>query len=183
MQFGLCIDNAEAVKTVKDLEFDGYEFSGSVLAAMPEKKFSALRSTTEHLSFPCFGINALSSGNPAFVGPEYSFSQAQQYIRKILPRAAALGAKNIGVGAPKARSFPKQFPRERALVQLSEFLRMSADEAAEFGISVLIEPLRPELCNTINTVSEALFLRKNLNGVMSISCSIFTISALPVSRK
>lgn len=162
MRFGLCINTIRAVETVKKLGFDAYEFSGAALAAMPEEEFSALRSVTERLSFPCLGLNALSSGDPAFVGPDYSLDRARQYIRALLPRAAALGAKNIGVGAPKARSFPEGFPRERALAQLKGFLEMSAGEAAGFGMSVLIEQLRPELCNTINTVGEALALGEEL---------------------
>lgn len=162
MRFGLCIDGIEVVEAVKNMGYDAYEFSGSVLAAMPEERFSALRAETERLTFPCMGINALSSGDPAFVGPNYSLDRAKQYIRALLPRAAALGAKNIGVGAPKARSFPEGFPRERALAQLKEFLEMSAGEAAGFGMSVLIEQLRPELCNTINTVGEALALGEEL---------------------
>lgn len=162
MRFGLCIDSVEAVEAVKGMGYDAYEFSGSVLAAMPEERFSALRAETERLSFPCMGINALSSGDPAFVGPDYSLDRARRYIRALLPRAAALGAKNIGVGAPKARRFPEGFPRERALAQLKEFLGMSANEADGFGMSVLIEPLRPELCNTVNTVGEALKLEEEL---------------------
>lgn len=162
MQFGLCIDDVDVVETVKDLGFDGYEFSGTALAALPEERFSALRAVTERLGFPCVGINALSSGDPAFVGPGCSLDRARQYMGIVLSRAAALGAKNVGVGAPKARSFPEGFPRERALAQLKEFLGMSADEAARFGMSILIEPLRPELCNTVNTVGEALELEGEL---------------------
>lgn len=135
--------------------YDGYEFAGAKLASMTESEFQEMRDIAEAEGIPCVGINAYSSGTPAFVGENYSKKAAEEYAETVCSRAAALGAPNVGIGSPKSRIIPEDYDLKKASEQMSEFLSVTADTADGYSMGVLVEALRKTSCNYINTAESA----------------------------
>lgn len=155
MQFGCCITNTEDVARVRDAGFDYFEFSAAALAAMSEDEFEALLLAAGQAQLPCLGLNSFSSGTPALIGPAFSLEELGDYLLPLCARAGRLGVKTLGIGAPKARILPEDYPRAVANTQMREFLVLAALIAEHRGIRLVLEALHDKCCNYLNTVEEA----------------------------
>ena len=155
MLFGCCIRHPEEVPQVQCAGYDFYEFSGSEIAEMSDDLFDKLCMLTEKHRLPCIGFNSYSSGTPAIVGEHFSPDASHAYAQLLCQRGQRLGIRNLGIGAPKARQLPPDFPRAKADEQCISFLQITCDVAKEFGISVLLEAVHSRSCNYLNTTQEA----------------------------
>lgn len=75
-------------------------------------------------------------------------------------RAAVLGVKYYVFGNGRTRSLPSSGDIEAAREKNLSFMRMLADIAGERGITVLIEPLAPAVCNVVYSIPEAMAYAK-----------------------
>jgi sugar phosphate isomerase/epimerase len=85
------------------------------------------------------------------------------YARKAFDRLSKLGVKILCFGSGGARRVPDGFPKEQAFAQLVEFGKRIAPEARARGITIVIEPLRSQESNIINSAAEGLELVKAIN--------------------
>ena len=85
------------------------------------------------------------------------------YVKKAFARLNRLGVKILCFGSGGARRVPEGFPKEEAFKQLVDFGKRIAPEARAQGITVVIEPLRRQETNIINTAGEGLALVKAVN--------------------
>ena len=155
MKFGCCISKTEDVARVRDAGFDFFEFSAAALAPMSEAEFEALLAAAQETQLPCLGLNSFSSGTPALIGPDFSLEELGDYLLPLCKRAGELGVKTLGIGAPKARILPEEYPRAVANTQMREFLVLAGIVAEYRGIRLVLEALHDRCCNFINTVEEA----------------------------
>lgn len=160
MIFGCCIKKGEDIPLLREAGFDYFEFSAAALAAMSEADFEALCRQTETL--PCLGLNSYCAGEPAMAGPRYDPARVEAYAAALLPRAAALGARTLGIGSPPARRLPADYPRDAALAEFGDFLCRTADLADEYGLGLALEPLHERCCDLVNTLPQALALLEGL---------------------
>ncbi len=102
-------------------------------------------------------MNSLMPADLKVVGPDIDVSRVRDYVQKALARAETLGAKVVVFGSGDSRRVPEGFSRERAWLQLQEFLHMLGDEITknQYGMVIGIEALRHEESNIVNTSSEA----------------------------
>lgn len=147
MKFGCCISKVENIPDVKAAGFDYYEFSAAALYALGEEDFEQMKRLCIEFSLPCLGFNSFCSGNPVIVGNGFSPEDIEAYSKKISQRGKALGIKTLGIGAPKARRIPEEFPIDVADLQCREFLSIVSAVAKENGQSVLFEAVNSKLCN------------------------------------
>jgi sugar phosphate isomerase/epimerase len=91
------------------------------------------------------------------VGPDVDAAKIRAYLDSSLALAERLGAKVIVFGSPGARTVPDGFARDRAWMQLQEFLHACADaiEQNRYGMVIGIEGLRKPETNIVNSVKEA----------------------------
>jgi len=122
---------------------------------MEEDAFIALCKLVESTGFPISGMNIYCPPEIIIAGPGYDADVARKYAQTAAKRGHALGARIIGIGAPRSRNIPDGYDRNLARKQLVEFLRITAGEFAAVGINAGMEALGPCFCNFINTVSEA----------------------------
>lgn len=155
MRFGHCIKTVSDIEAVKAAGYDFFEFAAFTVASMTDAEFDRLCLQTRESALPCLGFNSFSSGSPRIVGPGFSAEAVADYAGLLCRRGAQLGIRSIGIGAPKARNLPEGFPRSEADAQLTQFLRIVADCAAPYGISILLEALQDRMCNYINTTAQA----------------------------
>lgn len=163
MRFGCCIKNIDEVRTLKELGYDYFEFAGSVLATMSEDELEALCRASKENELPCLGFNAYCAGKPAIVGDNVSAEETERYARLICERGAKLGAKNIGIGAPKARILPEGYDIAKAHRQCAEFLRITCAVATEYGMNVLLEAVHNRMCNYLTYTRDAVKMARELN--------------------
>lgn len=162
MKFGCCINKTEDVARVKQAGYDYFEFSGAAAAAMSEEEFVALCAESEKYSLPCIGFNAYCAGTPAIVGARVDNELTASYAELACRRADQIGAKNIGIGAPKARMLPEEYPADKADAECAEFLRISCSAAEKYGEKLLLEAVCSRLCDYMTHTEEAVNMVKCL---------------------
>lgn len=100
------------------------------------------------LSIPS-GFHA-TSNNPAVR------QRAWDFVRRLVDLCADLGPNGILVfGSGKQRQAPPGVPKAEALARFEDGLASVAPHALEHGVTILIEPLAPRLCNLVNRLEEA----------------------------
>ena len=83
------------------------------------------------------------------------------HVKETFRRMNILGADTVVFGSGGARRIPDGFSEARAQEQLDHFLRVTAELAAEYGVTVVIEPLNQKETNVINSVDAgAAFVRR-----------------------
>jgi len=85
------------------------------------------------------------------------------YVRSLFDRAERVGGKVITFASADARWVPDYFPFKRALAQLIDFLKFSADEAAERGLAIVVEPVNEMECNIINNIDDGVELVREVD--------------------
>ena len=145
IRFGACVGtDTQKMAQLAAAGYDYAEISISAVAALDSEQLS------------------IESGNGFFpaelkiVGEDVSFDAIAQYTQKALLRIKKLGARIAVLGSGKSRNIPDGYDRKTAQEQFVNVLRLCGDIAAQYGIIIVIEPLRTAECNFINTVADGL---------------------------
>lgn len=154
MRYGICTD-MEFAEGVKLAGFDYIELKTYDIALASEEEFIHIRNRLEELKLPCEAINFFYPPFLQAVGPDIDESRIDDYIEKALNRAGCLGVRMITVGSSKSRRIPEGFSVEAARQQFASQLYRMGDLGEPLGITIAIEPIRPESTNFINTIGQA----------------------------
>ena len=158
LQFGCCC-KAEHIPQLARAGYDYAELSAAQIAAMPQAQFEAVVAALEAAGLPCLALNDYCEGEPAIVGDGFCEADVFAYAKRVCARAARLGARVIGVGAPMARKLPAAYDPALAVSQAVRFLQLTADAAAQYpGLSILMEALNHTACDFCNTQAASLSL-------------------------
>jgi D-psicose/D-tagatose/L-ribulose 3-epimerase len=160
MRLGCCISNGDHLAALERSGADYCELPVARALMDGDATFQEWADRMASSAVPAGACNVfLPSGLPV-VGPEVDPAVLRGYVETALARMERLGARVLVVGSGGARNVPDGFDRDRALDQFEELLRSVASHAAEHGVTVALEPLRPQETNLLNTVTEsAEFLR------------------------
>ena len=162
-QVGYCVAT-QGLEAAKAAGFDYVELGATAIAALSDAEFEAALEHAKQVGLPTPNANLFLPGTIRLTGPEPTDVEQQMlYVRKTLDRLAKLGVKILCFGSGGARRVPDGFPKEEAFKQLVEFGRRIAPEARARGITVVIEPLRRQESNIINSAAEGLELVKAVN--------------------
>jgi sugar phosphate isomerase/epimerase len=161
MRFGCCIAD-EAQLAVLERAGAAYCELPVTRAIMGEHGgFERLASRLASSPVPARACNVFLPGDLKVVGPDVDGGRLRRYAETALERMERLGARVLVVGSGAARAVPDGFDREHALAQFEGVLRDVAVRAADHGVTVVLEPLRPAETNLLNTVAEsAAFIRE-----------------------
>lgn len=158
MKIGVCtsLDNIERVR---DLGFDYLEGVANALAPMTAEEFSAVRRRVADAGIPVPAMAGLFPWGPT--APRYQMFESgsgrdvyMDYFKLTFERASALGVRFCVFGSGGARRFPETVSYGDACKRVAEVLRWSGEVAAEFGITMVFEPLRAAETNFGNTLCE-----------------------------
>lgn len=157
IRLGVCTgpDNADLVAKIG---FDYIEFGLSSIAAMSEEEFNALAEKMDACPIRAEAYNGMVPGSVPVTGPNVNASQQHEYLELAFSRAHRLGGKVVVFGSSAARNVPDGFPIDMAWRQIVNFLRLAERHAANYDLTIAIEPLRKKESNIINYVSEAVLL-------------------------
>jgi sugar phosphate isomerase/epimerase len=157
IQVGYCtrLENLEAAKTAG---FDYVELATSEIAALSDAGFAQAAARISRVGLPVPAANLFLPPALKVTGPDIDRDQQMAYVTRAFTRLARIGTTIVVFGSGPARMVPAGFPKDQAVRQLVEFGRRAAAAARARGITIAVEPLRPEETNIINSAAEGLEL-------------------------
>lgn len=151
-----CCASADEAQLLADAGFAYQEISiGAFL--MPEAsdgEFAANLAWAKTGPLPIISGNGYYPASIKLTGPEADLERALNYARTAITRAEQVGLEYMVLGSGGAREIPEGFPYEEAEAQFVQLLKEMGPIAAEHGITIVIEPLRTQETNFINSVRE-----------------------------
>jgi sugar phosphate isomerase/epimerase len=155
MRFGVC-GGPEMAETAAVAGYDYFEWGVQALLKPrePRAAFLDARARAASAALPCEACNVFLPADLKIVGPVVDTPAIDTYVRTACERAAEARLATIVFGSGGARRIPDGFPRERAMDQIHAFLELAARHAESAGITIVVEPLRRQECNVLNTVDE-----------------------------
>ena len=157
---GYCV-GLMGLETAKAAGFDYVELGVTEIAGLSDADFDAALERVKKVGIPTPNANLFLPGSFRLTGPQPADPEEQMaYVKKAFARLNRLGVKILCFGSGGARRVPEGFSKEEAFTQLVAFGKRIAPEARANGITVVIEPLRRQETNIINTAAEGLALVK-----------------------
>ncbi|CAN5591551.1 hypothetical protein BH09PLA1_BH09PLA1_11090 [soil metagenome] len=156
MRFGICtsVENSAVAKSA------GWDFieenCQSLLQGLLDDAEWKGAERAARSELPVFSANVLLPGSLKVTGPDFDEDALAKYLQRVAERAKTIGIKTIVFGSGGSRNVPDGFARSQAKAQLADFCTALAVIGAGSGIMFVIEPLRRQECNIINTVGEAM---------------------------
>ncbi len=172
MRFGCCGSmvarakdgtGIEIAESLRRIGYDYIELSLAHLAALPDAEFDDLERRLERSGLRCEACNNFFPPRIRLTGSNVRLEEALDHARFGFARASRLGAEVVVFGSSGAKNVPPGFPKEDAWSQIVGLLRAVDGIAAEFGITVAIEPLNKLESNIVNTLAEALSLAREVS--------------------
>lgn len=162
MQIGCC-GIADQADTIRRMGYDYLELSGVALMSMTEGERRDLADFSRLTGFPVPSVNAYAGADHPLVGPKRRPDDVRSYAAELMKRAHLLGVRGIGIGAPAARRLAPDFPYNEADVQMRENLHILSEEAAPYGMTILLEALHTGTCEYLNHTIEAARMVRELS--------------------
>ena len=160
MKFGVCVGtNIEKMKYIKSLGYDYAEGHCQEIARKDKAYLDEMLAT----GLPVVAANCFIGLR--VVGDEKDETAINEYLAKLFENASYLGLKYLVFGSSAARRIPDGMSLEEGRAQIVDFLKNNVLPLAEkYGITIAIEPLRPEECNAINTVADGVEIAKKIDS-------------------
>ena len=159
MKFGICT----AVENIEKCRAAGVEFievNNMKYGTMSDEEFEKALAFSAEKGHLAYASNGLIPGDVRLTGPDVDYDAIRAFCEKSFPRLAKLGVKILVFGSSKAKIVPEGFSFDEAWEQLVNVVRIFSDVAAANDQIVVIEPLRYDECNIINTVEDSVKLAK-----------------------
>lgn len=154
-RIGICGNPADA-ELMKEagVAYVETNVSGFLIPESGEEDFAANRAVAGACALPIYSANGFFPGDLKIVGPEADMERALRYSETALRRASEIGIKCLVLGSGRSRTVPDGFDHAEAEEQFLSLLKGIAPFAEKYDITIVIEPLRSEETNLINTVCE-----------------------------
>ena len=154
VSIGVCTRDVDGAKSCG---FDYIEPGAADIAAMSDADFLHFSDKVLALPLRCRALNSLiRRPELKVVGDDVSLTALGDYLEPCFARCRLLGASVIVWGSAGSRNVPEGGSRQRAELQIAEFLHMAGDIARKHSLVVAIEPLRHQESNILNTGAETL---------------------------
>ena len=164
MRYGFCKEFSTPLKTevdydlikmIKDAGFDYVEMRAMLVESLSDEEFEKLASTLAELDLACDCCCALFPKTIRVTGGSIDFARIEEYIEKTFTRCKRLGASKIVFGSAPARALDEETDLDTGYAQISEVIsRVIVPACEKYGMTVVMEPLRADACNFINTLAD-----------------------------
>lgn len=150
----------DGMKVVNEVKLAGGSFvSSSVVAWLdpdgPEDAFLERLAKVEDSPLPILSCNFfIGRQDLKCVGPKANHDDVLTYAEIAFDRAAQAGVEFITFGSSGSRKVPVGFSQDEAKSQFVLLLKRMGPIAERYGVQVLVEPLRHQECNFLNTIGE-----------------------------
>jgi sugar phosphate isomerase/epimerase len=158
MRFGICAPFQQVATLVNPpIDYLEENVQRFLIPEQPHSQFVELLKQSRTLSIPIEAANSFIPADlPLIATPErpIDHQRIEQYVRTALQRAEQAGIGMIVFGSGTARMCPPDYDYEDALRQIADYLTTWSQWASEYGVQIVLEPLRYEETNILNTVAE-----------------------------
>ena len=159
MRFGICAPYRE-VAALETYPFDYLEENVQrfLIPERSQEEFEEFWQEARQLPVPIeVGSSLLLADMRLVATPTQSVDakRLERYMKTALQRAEQVGIRVIVFGSGSARACPPDYSRADAVQQIREHLSQWSEWAQDHGVQIVLEPLRYEETNTLNTVTEA----------------------------
>lgn len=159
MRFGVCASYRE-VAALKSCPFDYLEENVQrfLIPERPQEEFEEFWQEARQLPVPIEAANSLLPADLKVVATADQLVETkrlERYMKTALQRAEQVGISIIVFGSGSARACPPGYNRAEAVQQIRAHLSQWSDWAQNHGVQIVLEPLRYEETNTLNTLAEA----------------------------
>ena len=159
VRVGYCV-GLKDVASAKAAGFDYAELSTTEIASLSDADFEKAAADLMQTGMSVPVANLFLPRTLKVTGPEIDRDQQMAYVKKAFARLSRLGTGIVVFGSGGARQVPDGFDKAEAWKQLVEFGQRIAPEAKAAGITIVIEPLRRQETNIVNSAREGLELVK-----------------------
>lgn len=159
MRFGICA-SVQVAAQLPQVSFDYLEegVQRFLVPERPQEEFEVLLKAARQLPVPVEAANAFFPGDLLLIAsPQQQVDRVRvhNYVRTALRRAEQAGVRIIVFGSGTARACPPDCSHDEAVRQIGEHLATWSEWAGEHGVEIVLEPLRYEETNILNTVAES----------------------------
>jgi sugar phosphate isomerase/epimerase len=159
MRFGICAPYRE-VAALETYPFDYLEENVQrfLIPERPQEAFEELWQEAAQLTVPIEAANSLLPADLTVVATptrRVDTKRLERYMKTALQRAEQAGIRVIVFGSGGARACPPGYSRNDAVQQIREHLLQWSEWAQNHGVQIVLEPLRYEETNMLNTVAES----------------------------
>ena len=112
---------------------------------------------------PLYAGNIFFSGDIKLVGPDANLDAIVRYAEVAMKRAKQIGVKIFVLGSGQSRRIPDNFEKEKAIEQFVALCKQLARLGEQYDVVVVIEPLRKQETNFINTVRQGTEIVRAVN--------------------
>ena len=102
---------------------------------------------------PVKACNGFIPGTMKSVGPDTTHPEILEYAGTAFRRAQQAGVRYIVFGSSGTRRVPEGFRHSNAVDQFVSLIKKMAPIAGEYDVIIVLEPLRRDECNFVNTVA------------------------------
>jgi len=163
MRFGVST-GLENIKFLEKAGFDYLEWSLNVVAAKSEIEFSSIKEILEASAIKCEVMNCFFPPGIKVVGPDINESFIMEYIEKALERSAQLDTKILVLGSGGQRSLPVNWDKKTGFEQFMRLLEFIGRESAQYGITIVLEPLNSKETNLVKSIKEGFLMVRDLDN-------------------
>lgn len=164
MRYGFCKEFSTPLKTevdydlikmIKEAGFDYVEMRAMLVSSLSDAEFEKLVSYLEELGLDCDCCCALFPKTIRVTGNDRNLDEIKAYLEKTFARCARLGAKKVVFGSAPARALDENTTLEEGYAHIGEVVKEAIIPMCEkYDITVVMEPLRADACNFINTLAD-----------------------------
>jgi sugar phosphate isomerase/epimerase len=159
MKFGICAPVKE-VATLKSIPFDYLEENVRrfLIPEKPQEEFEEQLRAARQLPVALEAANSFIPPDlPLVATPTRPVDtvRIERFVKTALERAEQAGIKVIVFGSGDARACPEGYDKSDAVHQIGDYLATWSEWAQPHGVEIVLEPLRYQETNTLNTVAES----------------------------
>lgn len=172
IRLGICtaIENAPLMA---EIGYDYVELGMTNVTRMSDEEYAELLAKVKASPLPVEAMNGMIPADYVLCSEECDGKAVKEYLTKAFARADELGVKVVVFGSGGARKLPDGMRHADGYRYLVRYLQLAGSIAAQYGISIAIEPLRAAECNIINHVAEAQWLaaqsgRRNVGALADL---------------
>ncbi|MDR0844011.1 MAG: sugar phosphate isomerase/epimerase [Tannerella sp.] len=163
-RIGVCtsVKNAPAMQKA-GCSYVEIGINGFLIPDKPDTDFAANLKDASEAVLPLYSGNIFFPGEIKLTGPEVNQETVLRYTETAMRRAKQVGVKIAVLGSGKARAVEEGADRAETVARFAGLCREIALIAGKYDVVVVIEPLRREETNFINTVREGMEIVRAVN--------------------
>lgn len=131
--------------------------------AKTDSEFQSDLKFAQNSDIPIYAGNSFFGSDIKLLGPGLDFDKISRHVEITMKRAKLLRTKIFVLGSGGSRRIPEGYDKNLAKKQFLKVCSLIANIAKQYDIIVVIEPLRKQETNFINTVREGLEVVKQVN--------------------